>query len=189
MVLGGKINREIVELVQQAGGRAIGLTGSDGGMLRVKRKLQRRPRSRPRGRVGRGRSRVDASPRRTPASFPVIAPIGVDDEGHHLQRERRRSGGRDRGRARGREADPAHRRRGRARRARAADPASSRSPTRGKLIADGTIKGGMIPKIECCIDALDGRRRDAPTSSTVACGTRSCSRSSRDGGVGTLIAR
>ena len=37
MVLGGKVNREIVELVQQGGGRAIGLTGSDGGMIRVTR--------------------------------------------------------------------------------------------------------------------------------------------------------
>src|SRR4029450_10430573 len=36
MVLGGKVNHEIVELVQQGGGRAIGLTGSDGGVMRVK---------------------------------------------------------------------------------------------------------------------------------------------------------
>ena len=40
MVLGGKVNHEIVELVQQGGGRAIGLTGSDGGMIRVKRRTK-----------------------------------------------------------------------------------------------------------------------------------------------------
>lgn len=34
MVLGGKINREIVDLVQQGGGRAVGLTGSDGAMAK-----------------------------------------------------------------------------------------------------------------------------------------------------------
>ena len=49
MVLGGKLNREIVELVHQAGGRAVGLTGSDGGLLRVKRKT---PGGRDLGRVG-----------------------------------------------------------------------------------------------------------------------------------------
>ena len=38
MVLGGKGNREIVELIQQAGGRSVGLTGSDGAMLRVRPK-------------------------------------------------------------------------------------------------------------------------------------------------------
>jgi len=39
MVLGGKVNREIVDLVQRGGGRAVGLTGSDGGMIRVTRRL------------------------------------------------------------------------------------------------------------------------------------------------------
>ena len=38
MVLGGKINREIVELVQRGGGRAVGLTGSDGAMLRARQR-------------------------------------------------------------------------------------------------------------------------------------------------------
>ena len=39
MVLGGKVNHEIVALVQRAGGRAVGLTGSDGDMIRVTRRL------------------------------------------------------------------------------------------------------------------------------------------------------
>ena len=38
MVLGGKVNREIVESVQRAGGRSVGLTGSDGALLRVRKK-------------------------------------------------------------------------------------------------------------------------------------------------------
>ena len=40
MVLGGKVNREIVESLQQAGGRSVGLTGSDGALLRVRRKTK-----------------------------------------------------------------------------------------------------------------------------------------------------
>ena len=37
MVLGGSVNREIVELIQRGGGQAIGLTGNDGRMLLVRR--------------------------------------------------------------------------------------------------------------------------------------------------------
>ena len=39
MVLGGQVNKEIVELINQAGGKAVGLTGQDGGLIRA-RKLQ-----------------------------------------------------------------------------------------------------------------------------------------------------
>ena len=38
MVLGGKLNQDIVELVNRGGGRAVGLTGIDGGMLQVRRR-------------------------------------------------------------------------------------------------------------------------------------------------------
>ena len=38
MVLGGSVNREIVELIQRGGGQAIGLTGNDGRMLLVRRR-------------------------------------------------------------------------------------------------------------------------------------------------------
>ena len=40
MVLGGKVNREIVALVQRGGGKAVGLTGSDGDMIRASRRLE-----------------------------------------------------------------------------------------------------------------------------------------------------
>ena len=39
MVLGGKVNREIVALIERGGGSAIGLTGGDGGMIQVTRRL------------------------------------------------------------------------------------------------------------------------------------------------------
>ncbi len=50
MVLGGRVNREIVDLIQQRGGSAVGLTGCDGGMIRV---TQRLVADRDLGRVGR----------------------------------------------------------------------------------------------------------------------------------------
>ena len=37
MVLGGKVNKEIVHLINQAGGKAVGLTGKDGNLIRAKK--------------------------------------------------------------------------------------------------------------------------------------------------------
>ena len=80
MVLGGRLNREIVELVQQAGGRGVGFTGSDGHLLRVRRK---RINGQDLGRVGEV-IEVDPTVVRAALSadfVPVIAPIGVDESG------------------------------------------------------------------------------------------------------------
>jgi len=184
MVLGGKLNREIVALVQQAGGRAMGLTGSDGGMLLVER--LREPDL---GRVGRV-VHVDPAAIRaaTDAGFvPVIAPIGVDAQGltHNVN------------------ADEAA---GAFAAALAAEKLILLTDVEGvqdgsghlirqlgveearKQIAEGTIRGGMIPKIECCVTALeggvssthviDGRMRHAILLEIFT-----------DGGVGTLIRR
>ncbi|MFI5217295.1 MAG: acetylglutamate kinase [Candidatus Limnocylindria bacterium] len=152
MVLGGKLNREIVALVQQAGGRAMGLTGSDGGMLRVER--LREPDL---GRVGRVLA-VDPAAilAATDAGFvPVIAPIGVDAQGvtHTVNADE----------AAGAIAIALHAEKlilltdvegvkdagGRLIRQLGVEEAR-------KTIAEGTIRGGMIPKVECCVTALEG---------------------------------
>ena len=39
MVLAGQVNKEIVELINTAGGRAVGLTGQDGGLIRARKLL------------------------------------------------------------------------------------------------------------------------------------------------------
>ena len=39
MVLAGKVNKELVELINQFGGRAVGLSGQDGSLIRAKKKL------------------------------------------------------------------------------------------------------------------------------------------------------
>ena len=154
MVLGGRVNHEIVQLVQQAGGRALGLTGSDGGLLRVRRKLEG---GRDLGRVGEVES-VDprAIAAVADAGFvPVVAPIGADAHGvtHNVN------------------ADEAA---GAIARALGAEKLILLTDVAGvldaegrvvkrlgveearKLVAEGTIRAGMIPKVRCCIDALAG---------------------------------
>ena len=153
MVLGGTVNREIVALVQQAGGRAIGLTGNDGDMIRVTRRTHA---DRDLGRVGQVRG-VDPAPITAVADagyVPVIAPIGVDGDGitHNVNGDE----------AAGAVAQALH-----------AEKLILLTDVEGVLdakgvlipqltiaearkhIAEGTIRGGMIPKIECCISALE----------------------------------
>lgn len=153
MVLGGTVNREIVALIQQAGGRAIGLTGNDGDMIRVTRRTSP---DRDLGRVGQVRG-VDPAPISAVADagyVPVIAPIGVDDDGvtHNVNGDE----------AAGAVAQALH-----------AEKLILLTDVEGVLdahgalipqltieearkhIAEGTIRGGMIPKIECCISALE----------------------------------
>jgi acetylglutamate kinase len=152
MVLGGKVNREIVELIQQAGGRAVGYTGSDGGLLRVRRKTID---GQDLGRVGEVVS-VDPVVVRAALDggfIPVIAPIGVDEKGLSYNVNADEAAGAVAGALR-------------------AEKLMLLTDVDGvldarnqlisqlsveecrRLIADGTIKGGMIPKMECCIQAL-----------------------------------
>ena len=153
MVLGGTVNREIVALIQQAGGRAIGLTGNDGDMIRVTRRTSP---DRDLGRVGQVRG-VDPAPISAVADagyVPVIAPIGVDDDGvtHNVNGDE----------AAGAVAQALHAEKlilltdveGVLDAQGALIPQITIEQAR-KHIAEGTIRGGMIPKIECCINALE----------------------------------
>jgi acetylglutamate kinase len=186
MVLGGKVNRQIVALIQRGGGRAIGLTGSDGAMIRVTRRTED---DRDLGRVGRVMG-VDPTPIGAVADsgfVPVIAPIGVDDAGvtHNVNAD---------------EAAGAVAKALRAEKLMLLTDVEGVKDARGELIhqvtvsearkhiAEGTIREGMIPKVECCIDALaegvasthvvDGRMLHAILLEIFT-----------DGGVGTLITR
>jgi len=87
MVLGGSVNKEIVNLINRHGGKAVGLTGQDGAFIRA-RKLLMPDRDRPDqfldiGQVGEIVS-IDPSIIAfldTGDFIPVIAPIGVGEEG------------------------------------------------------------------------------------------------------------
>ncbi len=186
MVLGGKINQDIVQLVNRGGGSAVGLSGKDAGMLRVRRKTVD---GRDIGRVGEVTA-VDPAAVMAAADagfVPVVAPVGVDGDGvsHNVN------------------ADDAA---GAIARALGAAKLLMLTDVEGvegadgeligqlsveearKLIDEGTIREGMIPKVECCMAAveggverahvIDGRIKHAILLEIFT-----------DGGVGTLIAR
>jgi acetylglutamate kinase len=91
MVLGGLVNKEIVQLINRQGGAAIGLTGKDGDLIHARKMTITRNSA-----DGSGLESIDLGHVgevvgiRTPVIdllvggdfIPVIAPIGVDEEGH-----------------------------------------------------------------------------------------------------------
>lgn len=157
MVLGGLVNKQIVELINRHGGRAVGLSGKDGGLIRARRMTLHR------GEVGEmDIGQVGEVERIEPgivnlldqADFiPVIAPIGVGEDGcsyninadlvagkvaevigaEKLMLLTNTPGVLDRdGRL-----------------------LTGLSPAQVEaLIADGTIYGGMLPKIACALSAV-----------------------------------
>ena len=154
MVLGGKLNREIVELIQQAGGRGVGLTGSDGAMLRVRAK---RIEGADVGRVGQI-VEVDTSviSELDEGGFvPVVAPIGSDADGLTYNVNADEAAG---ALAVALEAEKL---------ILLTDVEGIRDASGSVLsqlsveearkhVEEGTIRDGMIPKVGCCIDALAG---------------------------------
>jgi acetylglutamate kinase len=85
MVLVGKINKEIVGLINYHGGKAVGISGKDGSLLRARRRLQRLPAGEEIdiGLVGEVEA-VNVEPIRLLEErgfLPVIAPVGVGDRG------------------------------------------------------------------------------------------------------------
>jgi len=186
MVLGGKVNREIVALVQRAGGRAIGLTGCDDDMIRVTQRLED---DRDLGRVGKVIA-LDPAPIIAVADagfIPVIAPIGIDAAGvtHNVNAD---------------EVAGAIAAALGAEKLMLLTDIEGVKDAQGKLIrqldtrealkhiAEETIRDGMIPKVECCMSALgagvanahivDGRVVHALLLEIFT-----------DGGVGTLLTR
>jgi acetylglutamate kinase len=85
MVLGGQVNKEVVELVNQAGGKAVGLTGQDGAFIRAKKMLLS---SKENGHVDIGQvgevESIDPaviSALEQGGFIPVVAPIGTGADG------------------------------------------------------------------------------------------------------------
>jgi acetylglutamate kinase len=184
MVLGGTVNREIVGLVQSAGGKAVGLTGNDGRLLLVKRRVRA---GKDLGRVGEVVA-VDPGPitAMCDAGFiPVIAPIGVDEAGVTYNVNADDAAGAIAG-ALGAEKLMQLTDIEGVKDANGKLIQQLTEPEVKRLIADGTIKGGMIPKVMCCLDALksgvvrshivDGRMQHAVLLEIFT-----------DGGVGTVF--
>lgn len=159
MVLGGLVNKDIVNLINRQGGLAVGLTGKDGGFIRARKMLvQSRDKVEERldiGQVGEIESIDPALIALLEARdfIPVIAPIGVGSDGESYNIN----------------ADLVA---GELAKVLDAEKLILLTNTAGvldkngnlltgltasqvdELIADGTIAGGMIPKIASALDAV-----------------------------------
>jgi acetylglutamate kinase len=162
MVLAGKVNKEIVNLINTAGGVAVGLSGKDGQMLKAQKLEFYRPRDDEPpeiidiGLVGEV-TEVNTTLIRTLQGqnfIPVIAPVGVGDQGETYNINADLVAG-----------------------AVAASLGAAKlilltdvpgvldqeerlvsSLTRRQavtMIETGAVVGGMLPKIKCCLEALD----------------------------------
>ena len=162
MVLGGKVNKEIVANINKHGGRAVGLTGKDGNLITA-RKLEMKtvnpdtltPEIIDIGMVGEVAGiNPDIITSLEKANFiPVIAPVGVDESGMTYNINADLVAGKVAG-------------------ALQAEKLILLTDIEGvqdktgklintiditevqKLIDDETIAGGMIPKVTCCLDAI-----------------------------------
>jgi acetylglutamate kinase len=163
MVLAGSINKQIVSAIVAAGGNAVGLSGKDGGLIEA-RKLQRTEKDKESsierildlGFVGEP---VAVNPHilnsmKGSDIIPVIAPIGMGAEGETYNINADTAAGAVAEALRATRllllSDVAGVRDKKGRLL----PELTASEARA-LIGDGTIHGGMIPKIETCIHAVE----------------------------------
>jgi acetylglutamate kinase len=164
MVLAGSINKEIATYINQAGGFAVGLSGKDGNLIQATklRRTQRDPESNIEkildlGFVGEPQTinthvldmflKTDV--------IPVIAPIGIGPKGETYNINADTAAGAIA------EAVGAKRFLLLTDVAGVLDDMKNLIPKMDatmarNLIKSGTIKGGMIPKVETCLDAVDG---------------------------------
>jgi acetylglutamate kinase len=169
MVLGGLVNKEIVNLINRHGGAAVGLTGKDGDLIHARKLVLRRdapelaaPEIIDLGHVGEVES-IDASIVNMLVGgdfIPVIAPIGVGKDGFSYNIN----------------ADLVA---GKVAEVLCAEKLILLTNTAGlldeagtlikdldvhrvnTLIADGVIKGGMLPKVRCALEAVQAGVRAA----------------------------
>ena len=152
MVLAGKVNKKLVNLLQNTGGRAIGLSGMDGHMIEATMQDERL------GYVGEI-THINTAPITDlldKGYIPVISTVGCDKENHVYNINADTAAARIAGALKSenlilmtditgvlRDKD---------------DPSTliprifvSEVP---QLMSEGIIQGGMIPKMECCVDAI-----------------------------------
>jgi acetylglutamate kinase len=191
MVLGGQVNKEVVTLINQAGGKAVGLTGQDGAFIRA-RKMLLTDRNNGGGKIDIGQvGEVEAIDPKVISALeeggfiPVVAPIGVGEDGqsYNINADL----------VAGKLAEVL-----RAEKLIVLTNTPGVLDKEGKLltgltpkkidalVADGTLSGGMLPKIGAALDAarsgvksvhiIDGRVEHALLLEVLT-----------DEGVGTLI--
>ncbi len=162
MVLVGKVNKQIVNLLNIHGAKAVGLSGKDGHLIRAHKmevctsNALHSSEIIDLGKVGKVTS-VECSllhSLQRDGFIPVIAPVGVDENGETYNINADLVAGAVAGALRA------------SRLLLLTDVAgilnadgtliSTLTTTQtSELLADGTIKGGMVPKVQCCLDALE----------------------------------
>ncbi len=160
MVLGGKLNQEIVSLIANHGGRAVGLTGRDDAFLRGVRVTEMRTKSGSMvdpGRVGAIQHvNPDVILKLVHSGFiPVIAPVAVDGDGRSLNVNADTVAGKVAEALRARKLVLMTDTSG----VKDADGNVQSSLTAAEIAAmkeSGVIQGGMIPKVDCALEALAG---------------------------------
>ena len=184
MMLGGLVNKAVVNAIAKQGGRAVGLTGKDGGLIRARKLLVK---GQDIGQVGEVEA-IDpgvVSHLEAGGFIPVIAPVGVGADGTAYNINADLVAGKLAGVVK-------------------AEKLMLLTNVQGlmnkdgqvltgltvaqvdALIADGTIHGGMLPKVACALDAvrsgvkssviIDGRLQHAVLLELFT-----------DEGIGTLI--
>jgi acetylglutamate kinase len=159
MVLAGSINKQIVGFISEAGGRAIGLTGKDGNLLRARKLTRTLPdsvESVDLGFVGEP-ERVDITVLADILGreiIPVLAPIAGGADGVTYNINADTFAGAIAGALKAKRLIFLTDVPGVLDKSKTLIPQLSADEAR-RLIADGTIAGGMIPKVETCIDALE----------------------------------
>jgi acetylglutamate kinase len=163
MVLAGAINKEIVAAINKAGGRAIGVCGKDGGLIRARKVTRTRkdPGSRIEevldlGFVGEP-SHVDPTLLNTFAAsdlIPVIAPIGLGEDGETYNINADTVAGAVAGALKAERLLLLTDVKGVLDKAKQLISDMSVADAHGYM-KDGTISGGMIPKLETCIAAVE----------------------------------
>ena len=158
MVLAGKVNKNLVHLIESKGGSAIGLSGIDGSMIQAVVKDTRL------GFVGEVTD-VNIKPILDVLEkgyIPVISTIGCDHEGHVYNINADTAAAKIAGQL---EAESLISMTDISGILRDKDDPSTLIPAidvrdAPTLVKDGIISGGMIPKIECCVNAISwGVRR------------------------------
>ncbi len=152
MILAGKINKTLVNLLQMKGGKAIGLAGMDGRLIQARMRDERL------GFVG-DITHIHIKPvldLLEKGYIPVVSTIGCDAEGNTYNINGDTAAAHIAGALQAQTlimmTDIAGILRDRS------DPASlipevTVSEAEG-LKADGTVSGGMIPKVDCCVEAI-----------------------------------
>ena len=169
MVLGGSVNKDIVNLINKNGGQAIGLTGKDGKLIQAKQlKVTHQtpemlaPEIIDIGHVGEVSAiNTDVLDMLRNSDFiPVIAPIGVDEEGNSYNINADLVAGKIA------EVLKAEKLMLLTNVAGLQDKAGNvltglSTQQVDDLIADGTIFGGMLPKINCALSAVKSGTKSA----------------------------